>query len=173
MDDINREDGPKIEDQIMVEFRSLFTAKNKEEADKLQLALYDTVQEIVCPFDENSGVTCNNCGGTLINPDLVYEELAELDLDDDYDKLWLPGLPCAECAESDTPGIVYPHSRTHIETSTIWEDGEWYDSDDRRNRSFYIEVLQTWDIDGPEAARELIEHALIHLTDNNGEMEDE
>lgn len=164
MDNREPEYRQDLDNSIMVEYRAVFSATGQEEAEELLHDVYHAVQDIVCPTDDTRQRVCGNCNGTLVNPDLDEEELAELE-EWDEDGEWLPGAPCAQCSDSDTPGIEYPCARNHDEYAAIWNDGEWRDSEDRHNRSFYTEILQTWDIDGPDAARALIEHALIHLTD--------
>lgn len=145
-------------DERFVEFTAKFTAVNKEEADLLLEALFEAVDDIVCQTDQVEPRICSNCHGTLVNPpDDPDEEPIDPDLEQEGN--WAPGAPCAVCVDSDHPGVEYPCQRDHFESAVINPDASWFDGEDRRHKAFLTNVLLTWDVEGPEAARTLLENS--------------
>jgi len=162
---------------VFVEYHATFTAADKAEAEKLLDGVMNAVIDVICPEDEARRQPCGWCDGTLVNPLFDEDDMDDDDDDDEEEEeffdnteeenipdQWEPGKPCGFCSRTEHPGTEIPCLREHTEAAMVWDDGDWYDGEDRRNREFLIELLQTWDIDGTEAVRVRLEKALKELT---------
>ena len=150
---------PESATRVLVEVHTLFTASSHDEAQALLDQVMDAELAVVCPPDASRLTTCGHCGGTLMNPD-TRDESSELTEPGDR---WVPGAPCAMCADTDHPGQELQCAREHVGGATIHADGIWLTTEDRRLEAILRNILALLDKGDVDSARHHATEALAEL----------